>query len=71
MYAAGVGPSSHPMGPTRAARRFVSRRASHPTYTDSLAKVITTTRDTGRDEGHISGGRPWRPRRQRHRMLTP
>ncbi|MFB7715163.1 hypothetical protein [Streptomyces sp. NPDC056105] len=37
------------MGPTRAARRFVSRPAAHPTYTDSLAKVITTLRDTGRD----------------------
>ncbi|MFF1586526.1 hypothetical protein ACFVY0_00215 [Streptomyces sp. NPDC058286] len=37
------------MGPTRAARRFVGRRAAHPTHTDSLAKVITTLRDTGRD----------------------
>ncbi|MFH8735652.1 MULTISPECIES: hypothetical protein [unclassified Streptomyces] len=33
----------------RAARRFVSSRSGHPTYTDSLAKVITTLRDTGRD----------------------
>jgi L-serine deaminase len=37
------------VGPRRAARCFVSRRAHYPTYTDSLAKVVTTMRDTGRD----------------------
>ncbi|RFC77668.1 hypothetical protein [Streptomyces sp. AcE210] len=37
------------MGPTRAARRIVSSWADHRTYTDSLAKVITPLRDTGRD----------------------
>ncbi|MFE6758929.1 hypothetical protein ACFVDQ_36005 [Streptomyces sp. NPDC057684] len=44
-----VGPSSRTVGPRRAARRFASSWADHRTYTDSLAKVTTTMRDTGRD----------------------
>ncbi|MFD0032877.1 hypothetical protein ACFVJK_32330 [Streptomyces sp. NPDC127172] len=45
-----VGPASRrTVGPMRAARGFVGRRAGHPPVHGSLAQVITTMRDTGRD----------------------
>ncbi|MFD3564794.1 serine dehydratase beta chain [Streptomyces sp. NPDC058686] len=72
MQAVGVGPSSRTVGPMRAARRFVGRRAGSPhVHRQPHQGQHDHARHRPGHEGRMPGGRPWRLRRQRHRMLTP